>query len=72
MLGTMLAGGGALVALAAAGGLAWRAARQRQVAKALELTTPNGIVEQRFVTVGGIDQWTSSEARTATTRCCWP
>jgi pimeloyl-ACP methyl ester carboxylesterase len=32
-------------------------ARQRRVAKALEITSPNGIVEQRFVKVGGIDQW---------------
>ena len=41
----------------AVGGLAWRKARQRRVAKALEIDTPNGIVEQRFVKVGGIDQW---------------
>jgi hypothetical protein len=27
------------------------------VARALEITSPNGIVEQRFVKVGGIDQW---------------
>jgi hypothetical protein len=27
------------------------------VAKALEIDSPNGIVEQRFVRVGGIDQW---------------
>jgi pimeloyl-ACP methyl ester carboxylesterase len=37
--------------------LAWRRARQRRVAKQLEITTANGIVEQRFVRVGGIDQW---------------
>jgi hypothetical protein len=39
------------------GGLGWRKARQRRVAKALEIDTPNEIVEQRFVRVGGIDQW---------------
>jgi pimeloyl-ACP methyl ester carboxylesterase len=57
MIGTMLGGAAALVAAPAVGGLAWRRARQRQVAKALEVTTPNGIVEQHFVRVGGIDQW---------------
>ena len=57
MIGTMLGGAAALIAAPAVGGLAWRKARQRRVAKALEITTPNRIVEQRFVTVGGIDQW---------------
>ena len=46
-----------LVAAPVVGGLAWRKARQRRVARALEITTPNGIVEQRFVPIGGIDQW---------------
>jgi hypothetical protein len=50
MTRTILAGA---VAAPALGGLAWRTARQRQVAKALEITTLNGIAEQRFVTVGG-------------------
>ena len=57
MIGTILAGAGALIAVPAVGGLAWRVARQRRVAKALEITSPNGIVEQRFVKLGGIDQW---------------
>ena len=57
MIGTMLVGGAALIAVPMVGGLAWRRARQRHVAKALEVTTPNGIVEQHFVRVGGIDQW---------------
>jgi pimeloyl-ACP methyl ester carboxylesterase len=57
MLGTILAGAAGVVAAPAVGGLAWRKARQRRVAKALEITTPNRIVEQRFVKVGGIDQW---------------
>jgi pimeloyl-ACP methyl ester carboxylesterase len=57
MIGSMLAGAGALLAVLVVGGLAWRRVRQRRVAKALEITTPNGIVEQRFVKVGGIDQW---------------
>jgi pimeloyl-ACP methyl ester carboxylesterase len=57
MIGTMLGGAAALIAAPAVGGLAWRKARQRRVAKVLEIDTPNGIVEQRFVKVGGIDQW---------------
>jgi pimeloyl-ACP methyl ester carboxylesterase len=57
MIGSVLAGLGALTAVPVVGGLGWRRARQRQVAKALEITTPNRIVEQRFVKLGGIDQW---------------
>jgi pimeloyl-ACP methyl ester carboxylesterase len=57
MIGSMLAGAAGVVAAPVVGGLAWRTARQRQAAKALEITTPNRIVEQRFITVGGIDQW---------------
>jgi pimeloyl-ACP methyl ester carboxylesterase len=57
MIGSVLAGVAGIVAAPVVGGLAWRAARQRQVAKALEITTPNRIVEQGFVEVGGIDQW---------------
>jgi len=57
MIGTILAGAAGVLAAPAIGGLAWRKARQRRVAKALEIDTPNGIAEQRFVRVGGIDQW---------------
>jgi pimeloyl-ACP methyl ester carboxylesterase len=57
MIGSILAGAAGVVAAPAVGGLAWRKARQRRVAKALEVTTPNRVVEQRFVRVGGIDQW---------------
>jgi hypothetical protein len=57
MIGSMLAGAAAVVAAPVVGGLAWRTARQRRTAKALEITSPNGIVEQRFAEVGGIDQW---------------
>jgi pimeloyl-ACP methyl ester carboxylesterase len=52
-----LAGAAGIIAAPAVGGLAWRGARQRRGAKALEITTPNRIVEQRFIKVGGIDQW---------------
>jgi pimeloyl-ACP methyl ester carboxylesterase len=57
MIGTILAGAAGVLAVPAAGGLAWRRVRQQQVARALELTTPNRIVEQRYVPIGGIDQW---------------
>jgi hypothetical protein len=70
-IGTMLAGAAGVIAAPAVGGLAWRTARQRQAAKALEITTPNGVVEQRFAKVGGIDQWIQLRARTARTRCYW-
>ena len=46
-----------IVALLAAGGLGYRAFRQRTVRKALTIRTPNGIAEGRFVTIGGIEQW---------------
>jgi pimeloyl-ACP methyl ester carboxylesterase len=57
MIGKALAGAAGIIAAPAVGGLVWRKARQRRVAKALEINTPNGIVEQRFINVGGIDQW---------------
>jgi pimeloyl-ACP methyl ester carboxylesterase len=57
MIGKALAGAAGIIAAPAVGGLAWRKARQRRVAKALEITTPNGIIEQRFIQIGGIDQW---------------
>jgi pimeloyl-ACP methyl ester carboxylesterase len=57
MIGRILAGAAGVIATPAVGGLAWRTARQRRVARELEITTPNRIVEQRFVRVGGIDQW---------------
>jgi hypothetical protein len=57
MIGSILAGAAGVIAASVVGGLAWRTARQRRGAKALVIDTPNGIVEQRFVRVGGIDQW---------------
>lgn len=40
-----------------AGALAYRGLRQLGVARSLKITTPDGIVEERFVRIGGIDQW---------------
>jgi len=57
MIGRILGGAAGIIAAPAVGGLAYRKARQRRVAKTLEITSLNGIVEQRFVSVGAIDQW---------------
>lgn len=57
MIGIILGGLTGIIAAPAVGGLVWRKARRRRVAKALAIDTPNGIVEQRFIKVGGIDQW---------------
>jgi pimeloyl-ACP methyl ester carboxylesterase len=57
MIGSILAGAAGVIAAPVVGGLVWRTARQRRGAKALVIDTPNGIVEQRFVKLGGIDQW---------------
>src|SRR5215218_6197097 len=56
MIGIIAAAAG-VAAAPIAGGLAYRKSRQRKVAQGLVINTPNGIVEQRFVKVGGIDQW---------------
>jgi pimeloyl-ACP methyl ester carboxylesterase len=56
MIGIIAAAAG-VAALPIAGGLVYRKARQRKVAQALVIKTPNGIVEERFVRVGGVDQW---------------
>src|SRR5918993_2473239 len=56
MIGIIAAAAG-VAAAPIAGGLAYRKSRQRKVAQALVINTPNGIVEERFVRVGGIDQW---------------
>jgi pimeloyl-ACP methyl ester carboxylesterase len=56
MIGAIAAIAGVL-AVPTAGGLAYRKLRQRQVAQALRIDTPNGLAEERFVRAGGIDQW---------------
>lgn len=37
--------------------LAYRQLRRRATARALRITGPRGIAEQRYVSVGGLDQW---------------
>jgi pimeloyl-ACP methyl ester carboxylesterase len=44
-----------IVALGAS--LAWRAWRQHEVAQDLIISTPDGIDESRYVSIGGVDQW---------------
>ena len=57
MIGAIAAAAAGVIAVPTAGGLAYRKSRQRRVAQALVIDTPNGIVEERFVRVGGIEQW---------------
>jgi pimeloyl-ACP methyl ester carboxylesterase len=57
MIGTIVAAAVGAIVVPTAGGMAYRASRQRQAAKALVINTPNRIVEERFVPIGGIDQW---------------
>ena len=47
----------ALLVLLAVLGLAYRAHRQHQTAKLLEIHSPNAIDEASFVRIGGVDQW---------------
>lgn len=46
-----------VVGIPVAGAAAYRQLRRRRTARALRIDTPNGIAEQRYVRVGGIDQW---------------
>jgi pimeloyl-ACP methyl ester carboxylesterase len=46
-----------LLALVLASVLTYRVLLQRRIARALTIRTPNGIVERRFVQIGGIEQW---------------
>ena len=57
MFARILVGVAGAIAAPVVGGLTYRKVRQRRVAKALRLGTPNGIVEERFVRIGGIEQW---------------
>jgi pimeloyl-ACP methyl ester carboxylesterase len=46
-----------IAALALVGALGYRAWRQQETARALAIATPNGIDEQSFVRLDGLDQW---------------
>jgi len=47
----------ALVVLVFIAGFVYRAWRQHENAQMLAINTPNGIVEESFVKIGGVDQW---------------
>src|SRR5215218_7148493 len=57
MIARILVGVAGAIAAPVVGGLTYRKVRQRRVAKALRISTANGIVEERFVPIGGIEQW---------------
>lgn len=57
MIGTILASAAGIVAVAGIGGLSYREVRQRQIAKAQTIEAPNGIVEEHYLQIGGVDQW---------------
>jgi pimeloyl-ACP methyl ester carboxylesterase len=46
-----------LLAAAAIAALGWRAVHRRRLAAVMAIRTPNGIVEHRFVRIGGVEQW---------------
>jgi pimeloyl-ACP methyl ester carboxylesterase len=54
---TGLAGVGGAGAALGLGGLAYRRWRQRRTARALAIDSPAGIAEERFVRLGGVEQW---------------
>jgi pimeloyl-ACP methyl ester carboxylesterase len=57
MIGIVLLGVLAVLVVGVAAALGYRKLLQRQAAKALVIDTPNGVVEERYVRIGGIDQW---------------
>ncbi|WP_030302821.1 alpha/beta fold hydrolase [Streptomyces katrae] len=59
MLATVLATSAALLATPVAGLLGHRALRRADNARILRIDSPRGIDEQRFVRIGGIEQWIS-------------
>ncbi|MER7826734.1 alpha/beta hydrolase [Streptomyces sp. NPDC096097] len=59
MLGIILAATTAALATPAAGLLGHRAVRRSANAALMRIDTPTGIDEQRFVRIGGIEQWMS-------------
>jgi pimeloyl-ACP methyl ester carboxylesterase len=57
MIVRILASVAGAIAVPVVGGLAYRKVHQRWGAKVLMINTPNGICEERFVRIGGIEQW---------------
>jgi pimeloyl-ACP methyl ester carboxylesterase len=57
MLTTIVATAAGILAALVIAGLGYRAVRRWHTARATAIRTPDGIVEERFVRLGGIDQW---------------
>lgn len=57
MIAKLIMGVAGTTAVLVGGGLGYRKVRQHQIAGKLSIDTPNSIVEERFVTIGGIKQW---------------
>ncbi|NUO61366.1 MAG: alpha/beta hydrolase [Hamadaea sp.] len=57
MIETVAAATAAVVALPVVGALGYRAVRRSATAKQLAITTPNGIAEEHYLRVGGVEQW---------------
>jgi pimeloyl-ACP methyl ester carboxylesterase len=54
---TILLAIAAIVVVPATAALAFRALRRLQIARDLRIDSPQGIVEERFVPIGGVEQW---------------
>jgi pimeloyl-ACP methyl ester carboxylesterase len=54
-----IAASAVVAAVPTAGALACRKVRQRRTARMLRVDTPTAIIEERFIRVGGIEQWIS-------------
>jgi pimeloyl-ACP methyl ester carboxylesterase len=54
-----IAASAVVAAVLTAGALAYRKVRQRRTARMLRVDTPTAIIEERFIRVGGIEQWIS-------------
>lgn len=59
LIAPILAALAIVLAAPALAALAYCKLRQLKTARALKITSPDGIVEERFVQIGGIDQWIS-------------
>ncbi|MDC0674372.1 alpha/beta fold hydrolase [Nannocystis radixulma] len=57
MIGSILAGAAGVTAATVSAGLVWRRQAQREVARGLAIASPQAIVEEQFVRIGGIEQW---------------
>jgi pimeloyl-ACP methyl ester carboxylesterase len=57
MIETVLAATAGVIALPVAGALGYRAVRRAGIAEQLRIDTPNGIAEQHYLRIGGVEQW---------------